>query len=98
MKSRYSFWGRVGLLLSLCASIFQRKGLQMEMRMRKNFVLFFRAAFLIVFVFSIVPVQSVRAAAGDLTIEPNTWNVIGLDSVTSQMLSGIGPENFPVGV
>ncbi|MEP0871889.1 DUF11 domain-containing protein [Trichocoleus desertorum AS-A10] len=33
-------------------------------------------------------------AAPQLTITPITWNVIGLDSVASQMLGGAGPDQF----
>ena len=39
------------------------------------------------------PIRSVKAAA-ELTINPITWNVIGLDSNNVS----VGPNNFPVGV
>jgi len=53
-------------------------------------------ALLVSLVASAVNVSPAYAAAS-LTITPITWNVIGLDSVSGQMLSGAGPENFPVG-
>jgi hypothetical protein len=60
--------------------------------MRQGFVLFSRILFVLVFVMSLVPLQSVSADA-NLTITPITWNVVGLDSnkVT------VGPNTFPIG-
>jgi LPXTG-site transpeptidase (sortase) family protein len=51
-----------------------------------------RSLFLFIFVFSLLPTGSARAAA-ELTITPLTWNVIGLDSNNVN----VGPNNFPVG-
>lgn len=44
-------------------------------------------------VFSAANVAPVVAADGDITLEPITWNVIGLDSNNVN----VGPSNFPVG-
>ena len=57
-------------------------------------VSFLTVIFLIV---SLVQPQIKVLAAALLTIAPLTWDVVGLDSVPSQMLAGAGPNNFPVG-
>lgn len=61
--------------------------------MRQGFVLFSRIVFVFVFLTSLVPSQSVSAAA-ELELTPITWNVVGLDSNNVN----VGPNNFPVGV
>jgi hypothetical protein len=60
--------------------------------MRTNFPLFGRFIFAIIFILSLIPFQTVSAAA-NLTIIPLTWNLIGLDSNNVN----VGPNNFPVG-
>lgn len=41
---------------------------------------------------------SPAAAAGALSVTPVTWDIVGLDSVTSQATRGDGPDRFPIGV
>ncbi|RJP49579.1 MAG: isopeptide-forming domain-containing fimbrial protein, partial [Anaerolineaceae bacterium] len=60
--------------------------------MNKRFIRGFQFAIHIAFILSLVPFQSVRAAA-QLEITPITWNVVGLDSNNVNT----GPNNFPVG-
>jgi uncharacterized repeat protein (TIGR01451 family) len=48
---------------------------------------------LLVFVFSLYPIQGGVQAATSLTITPITWNIVGLDSNNVN----VGPNNFPVG-
>ena len=53
-------------------------------------------ALLVSLIASAVQVRPANAAT-TLSVTPITWNVVGLDSVASQMLDGAGPEYFPIG-
>ena len=52
---------------------------------------------ILVIVGFVVGISRPASAAPALTIEPITWNVIGLTSVQAQMLSGDGPDTFATG-
>ncbi|MEJ2447747.1 MAG: hypothetical protein P8Y37_07375, partial [Anaerolineales bacterium] len=62
--------------------------------MRKKTGRFYRAILAISVLGSLIGIPGKTAyAAASLTIEPLTWNVIGLDSNNVN----VGPNNFPVG-
>src|SRR5512133_2212358 len=66
----------------------------MEELMHRRFIVVFRLGILIaLFVGILLQPQSPAYAAATLTITPNAWNVIGLDSNNP----AVGPYRFPVG-
>jgi hypothetical protein len=88
MEERMNFWNSVGLNFRFS----NRRQLLNAIKQGALVV-----ALLVAMVASAVQVQRAGAAT-TFSVTPITWNIVGLDSVTSQMLAGAGPEYFPVGV